>query len=233
MNIDYCFPARRLFPVTVLVASDRILLVEERLPVELQASPADIDVSTLTLRGEVPLSDITFIKGNKQNCYVAISHDPWKIESSTTAFDLESTEARELFLEVVGDRLPGGSIREEDAYGPFQNILGPATAVACSLFMAVASGLDLLRRGFDWQAALILAVGVFFSLGTLGWLVERLKKPAIIILIEPKLPRNVAAILKELEQEGFYALADGSFDSRAGKKINRGAVSGAYRQSHE
>ena len=100
--------------------------------------------------------------------------------------DLESTEARELFLKVVGDRLPGGSIREEDAYGPFQNILGPVAAVSCSLFMVVASGLDLLRRGFDWQTALFLAVGVFFSLGTIGWLVERMKKPAIIILIEPK-----------------------------------------------
>ena len=181
MLIEHEFQVEMFFKATVLLASSSLYIVKGHLsPLAL---PVDIDISALPVRSEVKFSDIMFLKANKKNTYVIISHDPLKIESSTTAFTLRNPEERDAFLELVGSRLAGGSSREEDAYGPFRNTLGPIAGVAWSLIMAVGGGIDLVRRCCDWQPAFVMVLGIVFSLGTIGWLVERLKNPAIIILV--------------------------------------------------
>jgi hypothetical protein len=186
MKIDYYFPAKRLSPFMVLISGESIFLVKGRLPLDLQDSPdGDFDVSNSAVQCEIKLSEVISLVVNKNNQDVTVLHGPRGFDHYTTAFTLESAEARETFLDTVARRLPGGFTRDEERYGPFRNIVGPVAAVLLSATAAVSLWIDLASR-FDWQVAGMLAVSSFFLLGTLGWLAERLKQPAVIILVEPR-----------------------------------------------
>ncbi|MES1243090.1 MAG: hypothetical protein ABUT39_15875 [Acidobacteriota bacterium] len=183
MKIDHYFPVKKLSPFMVLIGGGSMFLVKGRLPQD--SLDGEVDVSSLAVQCEIKFSELINLSVNKNNQDVTVLYGPRRFEHDTAAFTLESAEAREAFLDIVARRLPGGFAREEERYGPFRNIFGPAAGVLLSATAAVSLGIDL-ARGFDWQVAVMLAVSSFFLLGTLGWLVERLKAPAVMIHVEPK-----------------------------------------------
>jgi hypothetical protein len=128
--------------------------------------------------GKTRLSDVFWLRANKSHSDVAICHGA-PFDPATDTFTFQDDRAREAFLDSVARS--GGFARTEDAYGPLRNVLAPTVAILFCLGIAVVGFLDFRARG-SWSAA-VAVLGVMLLIGSAGWLVEGLRKPAIVVLL--------------------------------------------------
>lgn len=119
-----------------------MFLVKGRLPQD--SLDGEVDVSNSAVQCEIKFSELISLSVNKNNQDVTVLYGPRRFEHDTAAFTLESAEAREAFLDVVARRLPGGFAREEERYGPFRNVFGPAAGVLLSATGGPATSVDYL-----------------------------------------------------------------------------------------
>ena len=189
------FEARRgMSRVSLALTADALLWVKgggDRLQA-LLAAPLTASADEHIIgdsRGRIRLSDVNWLRANKSHTDVAICHGP-PFDPATDTFTFKADVARESFLTSVTES--GGFERTEETYGPLRNVAAPVGAILLSFGVALVSYLDFQARG-DWQPAIVAVVVALLVVGSVGWLVERLRRPAIVVLLRRRSEKRADA----------------------------------------
>ena len=134
---------------------------------------------------QIPYADVIWLKANRTSTDVQILYRSGHIDSSMTILTFATAFARDRFLSDLEHIFPGGMAREERHYGWFWNLVPPFLASAAAIALSVVALRDWWTR-IDWQPLVISILLIFATFISLGWLTQRARSPAYMILLRPQ-----------------------------------------------